>query len=154
MGRNTKVNRCITEGRARFLKAYAEIEAGEECDRVAPTLAALVGGTASADALLQLRPHLRHCATCRAKVRELHATRLGKLRALLPVPALLAPLRWVTGRFGPSDPPASLVPGADGVVLDPGRLDPPAVEPGDRVPDLSPVERLAPNPAGPVAVTP
>ena len=47
----TKVNRCITEGRARFLKVYAEIEAGVECDRFAPTLAALVGGTATADAL-------------------------------------------------------------------------------------------------------
>ncbi len=89
----TKVNRAITEGRARFLKVYAEIEAGEECERFAPTLAALVGGTASADALLQLRPHIRNCATCRATVRELHATRLGRLRALWPVPALLASVK-------------------------------------------------------------
>lgn len=95
----TKVNRSITEGRARFLKVYAEIEAGEECDRFAPTLAALVGGTASADALLELRPHIRNCAACRATVRELHATRLGRLAALWPVPALIAPLRWVTGRL-------------------------------------------------------
>jgi hypothetical protein len=94
------VNRCITEGRARFLKVYAEIEAGEECDRFAPTLAALVGGTASADALLELRPHIRNCAACRATVRELHATRLGRLAALWPVPALVAPLRWVAGRVG------------------------------------------------------
>src|SRR5688572_9903671 len=62
----TKVNRCTTEGRARFLKVYAEIEAGEECDRFAPTLAALVGGTATADALLELRPHIRNCSSCRA----------------------------------------------------------------------------------------
>jgi RNA polymerase sigma factor (sigma-70 family) len=96
----TKVNRCITEGRARFLKVYAEIEAGAECERFAPTLAALVAGTASGDALLELRPHIRNCPTCRATVRELHATRLGRLRALLPVPALLAPLRWAVGRFG------------------------------------------------------
>ena len=96
----TKVNRCITEGRARFLKVYAEIEEGGECDRFAPTLAALVGGTASADALLELRPHIRNCATCRATVRELHATRLGRLAALWPLPALVAPLRWVTGRLG------------------------------------------------------
>jgi RNA polymerase sigma factor (sigma-70 family) len=95
----TKVNRSITEGRARFLKVYAEIEAGEECERFAPTLAALVGGTASADALLELRPHIRNCATCRATVRELHATRLGRMGALWPVPALLAPLRWVRARF-------------------------------------------------------
>ena len=94
----TKVNRCITEGRARFLRIYAEIEAGEECDRFAPTLAALVGGTATAEALLELRPHIRNCATCRATVRRLHATRLGRLAALWPLPALVAPLRWVTGR--------------------------------------------------------
>ena len=94
----TKVNRCITEGRARFLRVYAEIEAGEECDRFAPTLAALVGGTASAEALLELRPHIRNCATCRATVRRLHATRLGRLAALWPLPALVAPLRWATGR--------------------------------------------------------
>ena len=90
----TKVNRCITEGRARFLKVYAEIEAGAECERFAPTLAALVGGTAAADALLELRPHIRNCATCRATVRELHATRLARLAALWPLPVLLAPLRW------------------------------------------------------------
>ncbi len=102
----TKVNRCITEGRARFLKVYAEIEAGAECERFGPTLAALVGGTATADALLELRPHIRNCATCRATVRELHATRLGRLRVLWPIPALVAPLRWVSGRLGD----ASVVP--------------------------------------------
>ena len=101
----TKVNRCITEGRARFLKVYAEIEAGEECARFAPTLAALVGGTASADALLELRPHIRNCSACRATVRELHATRLGRLAALWPLPALVAPLRWVSGRLRDGDVP-------------------------------------------------
>jgi RNA polymerase sigma factor (sigma-70 family) len=94
----TKVNRALTEGRARFLRVYGEIEAGEECERFAPTLAALVGGTASADALLELRPHLRNCAGCRATVRQLHATRLGRLAALWPIPALLAPLRWASTR--------------------------------------------------------
>jgi DNA-directed RNA polymerase specialized sigma24 family protein len=96
----TKTNRAITEGRARFLKVFAEIETGAECERVAPTLAALVGGTAAADALLQLRPHLQHCATCRASVRKLHESRLGRLAGLWPIPALLAPVRWVAGRFG------------------------------------------------------
>jgi RNA polymerase sigma factor (sigma-70 family) len=91
----TKVNRAITEGRARFLKVYAEIEAGEECDRFAPTLAALVAGTASAGALLELRPHIRNCPACRATVRKLHATRLGRLAALWPIPVLVAPLRSV-----------------------------------------------------------
>ena len=95
----TKVNRCITEGRARFLKTYAAIEAGVECERFAPTLAALVAGTSSADALLALRPHIRHCATCRATVRDLHATRLGRLAVLWPIPAVIAPLRWAGARL-------------------------------------------------------
>jgi RNA polymerase sigma factor (sigma-70 family) len=93
----TKVNRCLTEGRARFLKVYAEIEAGESCERFAPTLAALAAGTADADALLEIRPHIRNCAACRATVRDLHATRLGRLAAVWPIPALVG---WVTGRGG------------------------------------------------------
>ena len=40
----TKVNRCITEGRARFLKVYAEIEAGAECERFAPDARRARGG--------------------------------------------------------------------------------------------------------------
>jgi RNA polymerase sigma factor (sigma-70 family) len=112
----TKVNRCITEGRARFLKVYAEIEAGEECERFAPTLAALAGGTATADALLDLRPHIRNCPACRATVRELHATRLGRLAALWPIPALVAPLRWPPGRASPPELPADYYPDADAVL--------------------------------------
>jgi RNA polymerase sigma factor (sigma-70 family) len=124
----TKVNRCVTEGRAHFLKVFAEIEAGAECERFAPTLAALVGGTASADALLELRPHLRHCTTCRATVRDLHATRLGRLVALFPIPAVIVhatggvarlrqhatALYWRT--VDPT-PLASVRPGAAGAVL-------------------------------------
>ena len=106
----TKTNRAITEGRARFLKAFAEIETGAECERVAPTLAALVGGTATADALLELRPHLQHCTTCRATVRSLHESRLGRLAALWPIPAVLAPLRWVQGRIGASTDTTTVVP--------------------------------------------
>ena len=99
----TKVNRCITEGRARFLKIYAELEAGEACERFAPTLASLAAGTADADAMLELRPHLRNCPACRATVRDLHATRVGRLRVLWPIPALIAPLRWLgLGRGEPA----------------------------------------------------
>jgi RNA polymerase sigma factor (sigma-70 family) len=125
----TKVNRCLTEGRARFLKVYAQIETGAECERFAPTLAALVGGTASASALLELRPHIRNCATCRATVRELHATRLGRLAALSPIPLLLAPLRWVSGRLGEA-------PGPEGVAVVPGEQDVPELSPLDGMLDL------------------
>ncbi len=147
----TKVNRCITEGRARFLKVYAEIEAGEECDRFAPTLAALVGGTASAGALLDLRPHIRNCAACRATVRELHATRLGRLAALLPIPALVGALRGVWGRSGEG----AIVPepGPDGIVLGPG-ADVPELTPLEGITDL--YEAIAPLelPGGGVAEQP
>src|SRR5918911_671438 len=43
----TKVNRCITEGRARFLRVYAEIEAGAGCGRFPPPPPALPGGKPS-----------------------------------------------------------------------------------------------------------
>jgi RNA polymerase sigma factor (sigma-70 family) len=125
----TKVNRCLTEGRARFLRVYAQIEAGEECERFAPTLAALVGGTATAGALLELRPHIRNCASCRATVRELHATRLGRLTALFPVPLLIAPLRWVSGRVGETAEP-------EAILLPPGEEEVPQLSPLDGITDL------------------
>ena len=80
----TKVNRAITEGRRRFMKVYAAIEAGSQCERFAPVLAALAAGTATSAQLVEVRPHLRHCLACRATVRELHMSRLRKMRLLLP----------------------------------------------------------------------
>jgi len=79
----SKVNRCITEGRAHFLEVFAGIEAGEECDRFAPTVAGLAGGTASAESILELRPHIRNCPACRATVRELHGERSRALAGQL-----------------------------------------------------------------------
>jgi hypothetical protein len=92
----TKVNRCITEGRRRFMRLYEELETGIECERLAPTLHALAQGTASSDALLELRPHLRNCAGCRATIRALHTSRLQRLTAFAPIAALVGPVRvWV-----------------------------------------------------------
>src|SRR4051795_13353409 len=45
----TKVNRCITEGRKRSLRLYEELETGAECERLAPVLASLAAGEASAE---------------------------------------------------------------------------------------------------------
>jgi RNA polymerase sigma factor (sigma-70 family) len=75
----TKVNRAITEGRRRFMRAYAGIESGEECERFAPIVAALSTGEASASDILRIRPHLRHCTACRAQVRDLHLSRVRRL---------------------------------------------------------------------------
>jgi len=78
------------------MKLYAELETGAECERLAPVVAALAAGEASPEALLELRPHLRNCAGCRATVRALHASRLRGLSSWVPIAALVAPARaWV-----------------------------------------------------------
>ena len=79
----TKVNRCLAEGRKSFLARYAGIEAGEECRRWAPVLSAMVDGEATAEQVLEFRPHLRNCAGCRAALRELRGSN-APLAALFP----------------------------------------------------------------------
>ena len=81
----TKVNRSITEGRARFMKAFSGIEAGEACERHEAALAALAAGTATSAEVVSIRPHLRHCATCRAAVREMRFSRGRRLVLVLPL---------------------------------------------------------------------
>ena len=72
LGRDTKVNRCLAEGRKSFLERYAGIESGQECQRLAPTLSAFVDGEADTAQTVALRAHLRQCLACRAAVRGLH----------------------------------------------------------------------------------
>lgn len=84
----TKVNRCLYEGRRSFLARYAGIETGEECRRWEPLLSRLVDGEASPEELLELRPHLRGCGTCRAAVRELHRASTP-LAGVFPVPLVV-----------------------------------------------------------------
>jgi hypothetical protein len=72
LGPNTKVNRCLAEGRKSFLERYAGIESGRECERLAPALSAFVDGEADAAQAVDLRMHLRQCLACRATVRGLH----------------------------------------------------------------------------------
>jgi RNA polymerase sigma factor (sigma-70 family) len=86
----TKVNRCLTEGRRAFLDRYAEIEAGRECGRWAPALSALADGEASAEDVAALRPHLRHCPSCRASLREFRAAP-GAVAAVAGPVALAGP---------------------------------------------------------------
>ena len=83
----TKVNRCLTEGRRSFLSRYAAIESGEECARWLPVISAMVDGEASAQQLMQLRPHLRNCPSCRATLKALQGSS-EPLAAVLPVPLL------------------------------------------------------------------
>jgi RNA polymerase sigma factor (sigma-70 family) len=105
----TKVNRSITEGRARFLKTFRAIEEGESCDRLVPVLAALAVGSATAAQLREARPHLRHCAHCRAVLRAMHVPLRKRVAALLPFGVAVEPLRRLTR--GPSvDAPPDLHP--------------------------------------------
>ncbi|HEX8075327.1 MAG TPA: sigma-70 family RNA polymerase sigma factor [Thermoleophilaceae bacterium] len=92
----TKVNRCLSEGRRRFLDRVAGIEAGDECERLAPLLSALADGELGGGDLVVLRRHMHGCLACRARLREYRATP-ARAAALVPAPvvggSLLGPLR-------------------------------------------------------------
>jgi RNA polymerase sigma factor (sigma-70 family) len=111
----TKVNRSITEGRARFLKAFSGIEAGEACERYEDALSALAAGTATSAQVVSIRPHLRHCATCRATVREMRFSRTRRL-------ALVLPFGWLARLLGRSDVTTTMYAASNGG----GRLGPAA----------------------------
>jgi RNA polymerase sigma factor (sigma-70 family) len=83
----TKVNRCLTEGRKAFLERVAGIEAGSECERLAPLLSKLADGEATAEDLSLLRPHVRTCLSCRAALREFRSAP-ATAAALVPAAAL------------------------------------------------------------------
>jgi RNA polymerase sigma factor (sigma-70 family) len=85
----TKVNRSIAEGRKRFLNVFSEIESGEACAGYEATLDALAQGKATSGQMVSIRPHLRHCASCRATVRQMRFSRTRRI-------ALLAPFGWIT----------------------------------------------------------
>src|SRR4051812_8147809 len=79
----TKVNRCLTEGRRAFLKRVAGIEAGAECERLAPLISKVADGEASAEEMRTVRPHLKSCLACKATLREYRATP-ARLAGLVP----------------------------------------------------------------------
>ena len=66
------------------MRAYAGIEAGDECERFGPIVEALARGDASSRQVVEIRPHLRHCTACRATVRDLHLSRLRRASLLWP----------------------------------------------------------------------
>src|SRR4051794_22709420 len=115
----TKVNRSITEGRAHFLKVFRGIEDGEACERHTAALAALAGGTATSAQVVALRPHLRHCAACRAAVRELRFSRSQRIALLIPGVPVLRRLAGLFTRAANSDVPMQYAASGGG-----GRLGP------------------------------
>ena len=85
----TKVNRCLTEGRRAFVERVSGIEGGGECERLAPLVSRLADGEASSADLRALRPHLKTCLACRARLREYRAAP-ARVAALLPPVAVAA----------------------------------------------------------------
>jgi RNA polymerase sigma factor (sigma-70 family) len=94
----TKVNRALAEGRKAFAARLAGIESGAECERLAPLLSAVVDGEAGAEDLAALRPHLRSCLVCRARLRD-YREAPARAAALVPPVAGLPLLAWVQERI-------------------------------------------------------
>lgn len=93
----TKVNRCLSEGRRRFLDRVAGIEAGDECERLAPLLSAFADGELGPDDLTALRAHVTGCLACRARLREYRRAPARAAALLLPLPAASL---WAVLRHG------------------------------------------------------
>jgi RNA polymerase sigma factor (sigma-70 family) len=82
----TKVNRVLAEGRARFRSVVSRSEDGRRCAELQPLLSAFCDGEAGAAEAALVREHLRACAHCRATLRAYRAA--PRLAAAL-VPAAL-----------------------------------------------------------------
>lgn len=94
----TKVNRCLAEGRQRFVKRLAGLESGAECERLGPKLSAFADGEAPAADVAVLRRHLRGCRACQVSLRE-QALAPALVGALLP-PTMFVHLAWLMERLG------------------------------------------------------
>jgi RNA polymerase sigma factor (sigma-70 family) len=70
----TKVNRCLAEGRERFRRMLARSEDGDRCADLVSLLSAYCDGEADAEGEAAVREHLRACAACRATIRAYRAT--------------------------------------------------------------------------------
>lgn len=101
----TKINRCMAEGRKRFLEVFAEIEQGKRCDQLAPALSMVADGESRGQQADQVHSHLRSCATCRAKLRAFRAIP-ERVFDLAPSGAALdqatggRPHEWIAERIG------------------------------------------------------
>ena len=94
----TKVNRCMAEGRKRFLEVYESIEEGRRCDELSADLSAYCDGEADGESAEALRRHLRSCASCLAKARE-YRRMPERILGLLPLAAPATGAWWgrITG---------------------------------------------------------
>jgi len=83
----TKINRCLAEGRERFRRLISRSEDGTRCTELGPLLSAYCDGEASEQDEAAVREHLRACAACRATMRAYRATpaAVAALAPALPV---------------------------------------------------------------------
>jgi RNA polymerase sigma factor (sigma-70 family) len=83
----TKVNRCLAEGRERFRRLMTHSEDGSRCAELAPLLSAYCDSEASTAAEATVREHLRACPACRGAMRAYRATpaAVAALAPALPV---------------------------------------------------------------------
>jgi RNA polymerase sigma factor, sigma-70 family len=101
----TKINRCMAEGRKRFLQAFADIEQGRRCEQLATALSELADGEGANGQTEALEFHLRSCAACRAKLRAYREIP-GKVFELMPAGPFLdrsmhgGPHEWIAERAG------------------------------------------------------
>ena len=82
-----KVSRCLHHGRLAFARKVDEIASGSECERMEPLLHRLIDG--DADAAIEVRPHIRHCLACRARLRS-YETAPKRLAVLVPSVVVVA----------------------------------------------------------------
>jgi RNA polymerase sigma factor (sigma-70 family) len=69
----TKINRCLAEGRERFRSLLSRSEDGRRCAEMRPLISAFCDGEAGAKEVAELREHLRACGSCRATLRTYRA---------------------------------------------------------------------------------
>ncbi len=79
----TKVNRCLAEGRERFRKFLARSEDGRRCVEMGALISAFCDGEAGPEDAALVREHLRACVSCRATLRAYRAAP-GAAAALAP----------------------------------------------------------------------
>lgn len=103
----TKVNRCIAEGRERFRSLVSRSKDGSRCLEMRPLISAFCDGEAGIEETATVREHLRACANCRAMVKTYRAApgAASALAPLLPLHRSLLEragdaLADLAGRFG------------------------------------------------------
>jgi RNA polymerase sigma factor (sigma-70 family) len=101
----TKINRCMAEGRKRFLQVFADIEQGRRCKELAGALSEMADGEGANGSTEALQFHLRSCAACRAKLRAYRAIP-DKVFELAPAGPLFdqsmggGPHEWIAEKTG------------------------------------------------------